>query len=73
MYICVVRICTSMWNWIHTHVCNKYMQTPLFLILDFSLFFRESKWRGVGGVVGDGDKWLNGEKIFICIYIKLNE
>ena len=32
------------------------------------LYKRESKWRGVGGVVGDGDKWLIGSK-FLYAYI----
>ena len=32
------------------------------------LFKGESKWMGVGEVVGDGDKWQIGEKFCRLIY-----
>ena len=44
---------------------NIYTNT---IILMQDYYIRESKWRGVGGVVGDGDKWLIGSK-FLYAYI----
>ena len=67
VYICMcvyVLVCGI--GYILLFEINTYKY--LFLSNTRFLFKRESEWMGVGGVVGDGDKWLIGRNFYRHIY-----